>query len=246
MPGAYSHGSLPWAQHSASLTTNCITSTSDTSTFDGGLGSTKLTASTPAGQGFPSMMQPVPIIMPELKQRKHSGDLRCASLEACITRHSMSQETLPAKSYVPPVLLSAKTALRQIASLSTTVESDAGGVVSASQCIGLPIATAFRRYVQVEVAGWLSHVSHVKKIASLQHVPFIPEAYKACRFTLSSLSTHGATVRPMLSATRASIENTWLPVKINTLRSVKVATLRPNACHAAKCLPPRWIAPGSV
>ena len=47
--------------------------------------------------------------------------------------------------------------------LSITVESDAGGVVSANQCIVLPIATAFRRYVQVEVAGWLSHVSHVKK-----------------------------------------------------------------------------------
>ena len=86
----------------------CFTSISD----DGGLGSTKLTASTPAGQGFPSIMQPVPIIMPELKQRKHLGDLPCVSLEACIIRHSMSEQTLPAKFHDSPVLLPAKTALK--------------------------------------------------------------------------------------------------------------------------------------
>ena len=51
--------------------------------------------------------------------------------------------------------------------LSTTVKSDAGGVVSASQCIVLPLVTALRRFVQVEVAGWLSHVSHVKKCSGV-------------------------------------------------------------------------------
>ena len=83
-----------------------------TSMSEGGLGSTKLTESTPAGQGFPSMRQPVPIIMPELKQRKHLGDLHCVSLEACIIRRSISEQTLPAKSHDSPVLLSAKTALK--------------------------------------------------------------------------------------------------------------------------------------
>ena len=36
--------------------------------------------------------------------------------------------------------------------------------IYASQSIVLPLVTAFRRYVQVEVAGWLSHVSHAKKM----------------------------------------------------------------------------------
>ena len=55
--------------------------------------------------------------------------------------------------------------------LSTTVESDAGGVVSASQCIVLPFATKSQRYVQVEVAGWLSHVSHAKELLNPARKP---------------------------------------------------------------------------
>ena len=66
MPGAYSHGSLVWAQHSASLKPKCLTSTSDS-----GLGSTKVTARTrPPSRDFQPWCALYPWVMPELKQRK--------------------------------------------------------------------------------------------------------------------------------------------------------------------------------
>ena len=49
----------------------------------------------------------------------------------------------------------------------TAVKSDAGVVVSASQHIVLHPLTALRRFAQVAVAGWISHVSRVNKNAKV-------------------------------------------------------------------------------
>ena len=59
-----------------------------TSTSESGLGSTKVTARTRLpGQGFPSMMRPVPIVMPEVTQQKQKeGKATCSRKGDSISR----------------------------------------------------------------------------------------------------------------------------------------------------------------
>ena len=120
----------------------------------------------------------------------------------------------------------------------TSQKSDADVVASASQCIALPLVTAFPRFVWVEVTGCLSHVSHVKKSHRQNtkelstDLPCVPSArYRRRHQGASTRKVHilieTETFKFTLDLTKSASTNSSAATKVHGPMALLVVTLAP-------------------